>query len=157
LGAVLIERTPRLAFLQGVNASTDAPVVAVPATGIHVLADLVSSLVADEAFLRFVGSELLLNLEPSPQGGYRVPDMSLVTAEDHRRRGANARESKDPWDLLLQAAVEPSQTAAFLAAVRERGETKPEWLRQAFADSLTHWLRGWRESDAHTWTRGWTP
>lgn len=86
-----------------------------------------------------------------------MSEMPQSTAPQGLQRWAGERESDDPWQCLLRAALEPQETDAFLHAVRSRGEANPEWLRQAFAASLTQWLRGWQDREASTWERGWWP
>ena len=63
--------------------------------------------------------------------------------EKHRLGNA---EMEEAMELVMEGAVPPVQVAAFLAALRARGETPAMLPAAVFAHIQAHRLYGWRPS-----------
>jgi len=166
LAAVLVEAQPRRVLLEALYAASPSEVavedgepgssiVKARALSLHVLPTLVQEQVRLELLLRFLGPDVLLDVEPTADGGY----MPKVLPEDEAARRLVAWIAEEPAGGLLQkllnAVQEPTALSSLEESLERAGDEAEVWLGEALTAAVNRRLHGHREGIA--WHRDWTP
>jgi len=157
LASVLVERYPRTSLLdQARTARPNAPIMATTCSA-HVLPTLIYDQVRCDLFLRLLGPEILLDVEPDVQGGLRPKAVAGDLASQHLDDWSRAEAAGSPLQLLLLAAVSPSSIPGFVNWVQATSFAPREWFGQAFSAAVTQRLQGRSVPGATGWQRDWMP
>jgi von Willebrand factor type A domain/Tubulin like len=156
IGAVLAERHPRAALLKEADSLAPRRVVSVLTHAVHVLPTRLYEQVSCELFLRLVGPDILLDIEPSAGGGFAPRSVSDDAAAQNLSEWAKGERPGTTWQMLLAAAADEALLPGYLKAVRQ-STADADSLRGALANSLSRRLRGRRDPDGAKWRRDWMP
>lgn len=157
LGAVLAERRPRAALLDEADALGERKIIAVRSRAVHVLPTRLYEQVRGELFLRLVGPDILLDVEPATRGGFAPKLIAEDAAALHLAEWSNGERPGTPLQQLLAAANDPALTPGFLNAMQSSAAPGADWFADALSVSLTHRLQGHGDADSLEWRRDWMP
>lgn len=155
-GAVLAERHPRAALLKEADSLGQRRVVSVLTHAVHVLPTRLYEQVSCELFLRLVGSDILLDIRPSADGGFAPRAVSDDAAAQHLSDWAKGERPGTAWQMLLAAAADEALLPRYLKAVQQ-STADADSFTGALANSLSRRLRGHRDPDGAQWHRDWMP
>jgi len=154
LTAILVERRARLTLLGAAGGMGERRPFPTHVNGVHVVPTLVQEQVYFDLLLRLLGPDVLLDIEPDPDGGFRPKS----TAEDAVQDVLTAWGISEPPGSLLQLLlVATADRSAVDQFVLEAERTNPEWLGDVFLASLNRKLQGHRDAHGMGWQRDWMP
>ncbi|MFL6284968.1 MAG: VWA domain-containing protein [Pyrinomonadaceae bacterium] len=156
LAAVLVERHPRASLLRACNMVRPRSLISAQTRALHVLPAQLYEQLHDELFLRIIGPDVLLDIEPTPQGGFAPRVVGESQVARHLAAWANAEPPGAPLQMLLSAAADPTRTAGLLMALQRAAPTE-DWFLATFCAALTSRLRGHADPDDDGWHRDWMP
>ncbi len=155
LAAVLMDRRPRWQMLSHLARHETLLPWPVAITTIQVREDLVRGWLAAELFLRVVGKDGLVELEPAPGGGYRPVEPAASRVTDLLRQWASDDAGPFPWrDLLARAAdaPRPEPSDQGMTTLQPDRTDQGAWMRRTLAAEVTRRLVGGPSGNG--WQRG---
>lgn len=156
LGAVLAERHPRAALLKEADSLGQHRVVSALTHAVHVLPTRLYKQGSCELFLRLVGPDILLDIEPSAGGGFAPRPVSDDAAAQSLSKWARGERPGSAWQMLLAAAADEAALPGYLKAAQQ-STADADSFTGALANSLSRRLRGHRDPDGAQWQRDWMP
>jgi len=157
LGAVLVERHPRAALLEASDSLKPRRLVEARTNAVHILPAQLYDEVHDQLFLRMIGPDILLDIEPSDRGGFAPKVVSAETAARHLANWSEAGTPGTALQLLLSAASDTAHEQSFLMAMQASPPPDNEWFLNAFSVAVTTRLHGRIDADTGHWERDWMP
>lgn len=154
LTAVLVERRARLTLLGAAGGMGDRRPFPTHVAAVHVVPTLVQEQVYFDLLLRLLGPDVLLDVEPDPDGGYRPKSMSKDAVQDVLTDWGLAEPPGSLLQLLLAATADRNAVGPF---VLEAGRTDPGWLGDVLLASLNQKIQGHRDAHGVGWRRDWMP
>jgi Mg-chelatase subunit ChlD len=157
LAAVLVERHPRTSLLKACDLLQSRQFISAQTRAVHVLPVQLHEGIQSEVFLRTVGPEVLLDLEPSIEGGFSLRNVSEDRASNLLQEWARSEPTSTPLQLLLAAASDSSLAPGFMRVIKEGSQPTSEWFVDALSNSISLRLHGHRDVDDSEWHRDWMP
>jgi hypothetical protein len=157
LAATLIERHPRSSLLDQTSMLDSRRPILTITHGLHVLPTLVYDQVRYELFLRIVGPDILLDIEPDLTGGFAPKKVREEVAFTNLQEWVKDEPPGTPWQLLLAAAVDSSLAQGFLKTTQGSSAATKEWFANSISASLTRKLHGHSDAEKLSWHRDWMP
>lgn len=150
--AVLTDRRPRWRLLAELAADERPGLLLTNVSAVQVRTDLLRDWLAAELFLRVVSSDGLVELEPSPKGGFQPAAPSLDDARKLLSEWALTGEGPLAWRDLLAAAAgverpaAPSDDDDDESERAAPGADRGDWLRRCFNTAFSRRLAGHAEN-----------
>jgi hypothetical protein len=157
LAAVMVERHPRTSLLKASDLLRSRQFISAQTRSVHVLPVQLYERIQSEVFLRTVGPEVLLDLEPSIEGGFSLKNVSEDRARSLLQEWARSEPVSTPLQLLLAAASDSSLAPGFMRVIKEGSQPTGEWFVDALSNSISLRLHGHRDVDDSEWHRDWMP
>ncbi|MCA1565902.1 MAG: VWA domain-containing protein [Acidobacteria bacterium] len=157
LAAVLIERRPRTSLLKASDSLQPRQFISVQTRSVQVLPVQLYERIHYEVFLRTVGPDILLDLEPSVMGGFALKSISTETAARRLAAWAQAEPPGTPLQLLLAAASDSALAPGFIRIMQGSSPPTQEWFANTLSHSITLRLHGHGDADDSQWHRDWMP
>ena len=155
LCAALVERYPRSSLVGQITVLEQGHPIVTIAHSVHVLPAVMYEQIRYEFFLRMVGPDILLDIEPNVEGGFSPKYVSEETATNHLQNWARNEPPGTPWQLLLAAATNPAVVPVLLKSLQMADAPLKEWLSSTFSESVTARLQGHKDIDNLGWHREW--
>lgn len=150
--SVLTDRRPRWRLLAELAAEERPGLLLTNVSAVQVRTDLLREWLTAELFLRVVASDGLVELEPSPKGGFQPAAPSLDDARELLTQWALTGEGPLAWRDLLAAAAGVERPAASSDEDDDESERaapgadRGDWLRRSFTTAITRRLAGHGEN-----------
>lgn len=157
LSATLVDPHPRSSLLDRAAALDRTQSIQVLTHGLHVLPTLIYDQVRYELFLRLIGPDILLDIEPSIKGGFGPRTLSDEAALTYLQEWIRDEPAGTPWQLLLAAASDTVLVTGWLKTMKGASAPSQEWFANAFSASLTRRLHGRADAEKMRWQRDWMP
>jgi hypothetical protein len=157
MAALLVERRPRTLFLDQATHASESALIRCRSRSANVLPTLLQEQVYHQILLRLFGPDILMDIEPSPEGGFArrgVPDEESL---DSLRRWTDDAVAGTPLQLVLANALDRQNRPLLEAWLKKEGPPSPEYMGTALCASITKKLHGKRETREATWQRIWMP
>lgn len=157
VGAVLAERHPRSALLDEADELGKRKQIALHVRAVHVLPTQLYEQVRQELFLRLVGPDILLDIEPSARGGFAPKRVAEDAAARHLAEWAKSEPPGTPFQLLLAAAADATLMSGYLKAMQSSVAPGADWFANVLSQSFTRRLQGHGSAGTSEWQRDWMP
>ena len=156
-GSILANRLPRRKLIEQITNLDSDIYSGIGSRSLHMLTTEMREQVFYNLFLRTIGPEILLDIEPDDRGEYRSIQIEPEHTINKLTGWKTSLQETNPLKLFVASTVDSSQIDTLIDSVAKMPSLNSEWLTRAFALSVNENLKGFKDSETGGWQRRWMP